>query len=359
MPYQDRLEKKLRALDAICAGHGAGAIHIKLQKNISWLLGGRSHIGLFSVEGVASLIVKDGEIYLLADNVEADRLMEEEFAGMRLTPIVHPWYGKESVCGLAEAVTNCPMITDCQVEDELRRLRISLDEEGLKALRYVGAGIGTVIESVCLSLSRGDSEFEIAGELAGRCAKLGIDPNFAVAAADGRILRYRHPLPTEKKLDKYAMLVLVGRYRGVYASVTRFVSFGPVDADLMGKKAAVSSQYASLYLATRPGAQIGEIFASLAGRYAELGYPGEWAKFHQGGPVGYAAREIKACLGTDVTVEAGQAYAWNPSVPGYKVEDTFIVGGERNETVTKTPNLPSIKVYEQGKEVEIADILVR
>lgn len=359
MPYQTRLEGKLRALDAICASHKADAIHIRMQKNISWLLGGRSHIGLFSVEGAASLIVKDGDIYLLADNIEADRLMEEEFAGISLTPVVHPWYGAESAFSLAEALIKGRMMTDSQAEEELRGLRMALDEEGLEALRYVGAGIGAVIEEVCLSVSRGDSEYEMAGELAGKCTKLGIDPNLAIAAVDDRVFRYRHPLPTGKRLDKYAMLVLVGRYRGIYASVTRFISFGPDSPESAKRRAAVSSQYASLHRATRPGARLGDIFAALAGRYAELGYPGEWAKFHQGGPIGYAAREIKACLGTDVSVETGQAYAWNPSVPGYKVEDTFIVGRTENETVTRTPRLPSIVVESQGEKVEVPDILMR
>jgi antitoxin VapB len=36
----------------------------------------------------------------------------------------------------------------------------------------------------------------------------------------------------------------------------------------------------------------------------------------------------------------GQVYAWNPSITGYKSEDTMLVGEKRNEVLTAIPGWP-------------------
>lgn len=46
-------------------------------------------------------------------------------------------------------------------------------------------------------------------------------------ATDERIYNYRHPLPTDKKLDKYAMVVLCGRKQGAGLPVTRRFTLAP------------------------------------------------------------------------------------------------------------------------------------
>jgi hypothetical protein len=43
-------------------------------------------------------------------------------------------------------------------------------------------------------------------------------------------------------------------------------------------------------------------------------------------------------------VVAGQAFAWNPSVAGAKLEDTVIIDGDGIEIVTVDPDWPTIDV---------------
>lgn len=95
--------------------------------------------------------------------------------------------------------------------------------------------------------------------------------------------------------------------------------------------------------------------------YATLGFSAdEWHNHHQGGAAGYAARTCKAAPGepfpvlddgwarevsslTGARVEFGQAFAWNPTAPGVKSEDTFLLhpDGSR-EIITRTPGLPQV-----------------
>jgi hypothetical protein len=48
----------------------------------------------------------------------------------------------------------------------------------------------------------------------------------------------------------------------------------------------------------------------------------EWRRHHQGGPTGYEPRDYLATAGSTAFVEERQAFAWNPSVPQLKCEDT-------------------------------------
>ena len=116
---------------------------------------------------------------------------------------------------------------------------------------------------------------------------------------------------------------------------------------------------AFLFTETRPGAILGDIFRRLKTRYADEGLAGEWMKHHQGGLTGYDSRELKVNEATSIKVAEGQAYAWNPSITGFKAEDTFIVGEDGNHVVTATPNMPTRKFEYRGSEFVRPDILER
>jgi antitoxin VapB len=87
---------------------------------------------------------------------------------------------------------------------------------------------------------------------------------------------------------------------------------------------------------------LGDIFSKAAATYAATGFPDEWQKHHQGGTAGYEPREYLAVPGSTDRVIVGQAYAWNPSITGYKSEDTILVGETQNQILTEIPNWPGM-----------------
>ena len=81
----------------------------------------------------------------------------------------------------------------------------------------------------------------------------------------------------------------------------------------------------SLGLRNRKGFTAPQLYAVLSSAYAEVGYPGEEARHHQGGAVGYRAREWVAHPKSAEAVQDPEAFAWNPSITGTKVEDTALL----------------------------------
>jgi Xaa-Pro aminopeptidase len=155
-----------------------------------------------------------------------------------------------------------------------------------------------------------------------------------LVAGAGRLPLHRHPLPTATPLGDRAMLVVCGRRGGLVAAVTRmraFTALTPDEADRYARLLAVEAAYLD---ATRPGARVGAIVAAGAAAYAANGFAAdEWHAHHQGGPTGYTTRDHLASPATDAVAQDRQAFAWNPSGGGFKVEDTVLArdaGGPEN-----------------------------
>ena len=167
------------------------------------------------------------------------------------------------------------------------------------------------------------TEFEIAGVLDDRIGAAGGVPVVTLVAADARVEKYRHPIPTSPKVNRYCMLVTCGirRIDFKHDAVRKFRSAA---GGIEEKQQAVCNVDAAIDLSTRPGKTLGEMFAVIDKAYSDNGFAGEVMNHHQGGSTGYAGREAFAEPGSGIAVMNRQAFAWNPSIAGVKSEDTVL-----------------------------------
>jgi antitoxin VapB len=155
------------------------------------------------------------------------------------------------------------------------------------------------------------------------------------------------------------MLNLCARKWGLAISITRFVHFGALPAELAARFTAAAQVNAALLDATKAGATSAELFRVAQAAYAAQGFPGEERFHHQGGPTGYGEREwVATPTGTETVVD-DQAFAWNPSIRGGKAEDTVLLHDGRIEWLTATPELPVIEGKANGAVYPAAGVLVK
>jgi Xaa-Pro aminopeptidase len=230
------------------------------------------------------------------------------------------------------------------VSADLARLRVNLTPEEDQRFRELSDVCAKAMQASIQKVKPGQTEYQIAAILAAEAEAQGAQAIVNLIATDERIFSYRHPLPTAKNLEKYAMLILCGRKNGLICSITRLVHFGPLTEDLKRKGDACARVDAAFISSTRPGRSLGDIFDIIIKAYSDAGYPDEWRKHHQGGACGYEPREYLAVPGSPERVVVGQVYAWNPSITGYKSEDTMLVGKTHNEVLTAIPGWPEIVV---------------
>lgn len=122
---------------------------------------------------------------------------------------------------------------------------------------------------------------------------------------------------------------------------------GPVPEDLRTRARAVAEVDAAYLASVREGTTLGEVFAAVDA-YARTGFPGEERRHHQGGLAGYEPREALAAAGSTVRIGGRKAFAFNPSVPGAKCEDTVLLDGVV-EVLTAIDGWPTIEVEAGGR----------
>ncbi len=210
--------------------------------------------------------------------------------------------------------------------------------------------------SVVLRRARPDwTEFQLAGAGAAALWERGIHPTLTLVGGERRVPIYRHATATAEPIGARAMLVFCGRRHGLYANLTRFVYFRPPTAEERRLIDAVAEVEAVAFAASTPGSTVEAGYEAIVAAYARAGHPGAERFHHQGGTCGYLSREVVGRPGVDTPIEANTALAWNPSLPGAKIEDTVLTGADGIEILTVDPNWPVVTV--EGRQRP--DVLVR
>lgn len=341
---------KQERIKALLTQHGLDALLLQRVSSFAWATcGAASYVNTATTLGSAALLITPQSRYVLADNIESPRLVQEEGLksqgwDFQVSPWHTPWVTVESLAGGLKLGSDSPFPGAVDLSGQMARCRADLLPEECDRFRQLGLVCAHAMDAAIRAVHPGQTEQQIAAILDYEVQCRGVQPIVNLIATDDRIFKFRHPLPTDKPLERYAMLVLCGRKKGLVASITRLVHFGPLPAELRRKVEATARIDAAMIAATRPGTTLGDVFDRAVATYAETGFADEWRLHHQGGPAGYDPREYLGLPGSADLVSLGQAYAWNPSITGTKSEDTFLVGADGNEVITAISGWPMLTV---------------
>jgi len=363
----EEIKEKERRVIEFLKRNELDALLMNRRENFAWFTcGGDNHVLSASEFGVASLLVTAKEKYVLTSNIETQRILDEELTGQDFEMIRFPWYESEGLrkkimkIGSGMRIGSDILLPDADfVGEKLRELRCSLTAEEIDRYRWLGKKTGECLSEIGRQIQTGDTEHEIAAKLANELMRFGISPLVILIATDQRIFKYRHPIPTDRKLERYAMLVVNAGKWGLVASLTRLVHFEKVPPMIQKKMKAVAEVDACFIQETRPGNKFSDILAKGVQTYQKVGFGEEWKLHHQGGPTGYRPREYLVTPHTTGVVLDNQAVAWNPSITGTKLEDTIITTEKGPEVLTVTPKWPTLTVEYKGTKIPRPDILIR
>jgi len=364
LDIKQEIEEKLERLARVIAGEGLAGLLINTQPNFAWLSGGGNNgIDTSREAGAGTLLVRrDGRKFLLANRVELKRLMTEQLNGQEYEPIEFGWEEEKVNPSLVAEVAlslvdkGLPLGSDSRfgsstrvVDTAIARARYKLTAAETDRFRVLGREAGEAIGKMARSLVPGLAEREVARRAKDSLAAIGADSVVTLAAADERLRLFRHPTATDLRWKKTLMIVVCARRGGLIASLTRIVCAGPVPDDLRQRTQATAGVNAKLFAATTPGASGADLYQVAARAYHDAGFPGEEHLHHQGGAAGYRTRDWVAHPASTERVQENQAFAWNPSITGTKVEETCIASSEGIEILTTTRDWPSVTIEDDGE----------
>jgi Xaa-Pro dipeptidase len=341
------------------------------QRNFAWLTaGGDNHVVNNTEEGVALLLWTPDEKFVVAANNEMPRFVAEELAGLGFEPAEFSWHQDISMGARAkllarltagkrigsDLVVTPPGLVD--VAGKFHALRQQLVPGEIERYRWLARTAAAVVEDIARGVRPGQTELEIQGEVARRLLAQDVLPTVLLVAADERIANYKHPITKTTPVGREAMITLCARKWGLIVAVTRHVHFGELPGETARKQQALGSVFAAMLGATRPGAKSGDVVAATQAAYMKAGHADAWEQHHLGGAIGYRERDYKAAPGSTHVILDRQAFAWNPTLPGVKAEDTVLVVGDTLETLTDTGNWPRADFTAGGRTTRVPQILV-
>jgi len=366
------IDEKVERIRQYLESENLAAVLLTSRRNFAWATNGATnHVRLGSEIGVASLLIlKNGKRYIVAGNNEMPRMLEEEVKDLGYQPAQFNWYEAAQKQQLIEQLvselgaeqmigSDIPLPNTKLVEDSFARLRYCLTDGEIARYRQVGLGCAQAVEEVCRRLQPGMSELEIEGLTSEALLRRNLRPTVILVGADDRIYKYRHPVPTERPLERYCMIAINAQRWGLIGSLTRFVHFGPAPEDLVNRHGVVCRINAQFIAHTKQGTKASDFFVGIKDWYAQAGYSQEWCYHHQGGAIGYREREWIIAPDLNETINDRQAFAWNPTIAGAKDEDTILVLGDSVETITQTSEWPTVEVTVDGQTFQRPAILVR
>ena len=346
------IRNKIHKIRTFLELNGGGAIRLKTNDWFFWATGGGSNAVLLATNtGVAEVFVTLSRALVLTDKIEALRMCEE-IVPCEYEVVSSPWQDTQAFEEIImREIDNKPIYSDQPLKHEyalpleFRMLRYQLEPSEVERYRILGREASQAMTEAMEEAEPHWTEFELAARGAKNLWSRGIEPALIMAAGYRRMQLYRHPVSTDNVIGERVMMVFCARKWGLFANLTRFVSFRPLDAREQENLMAVASVEQAAFGATRIGQSHATIYESIRRAYTELGLGEEINKHHQGGMTGYLSREAIARpehIGyEDLPVLNRSAWAWNPSVSGMKIEDTILFNINETEILTVDSRWPT------------------
>lgn len=340
---------------------GAAGVRLRGTDWFAWATAGGSHTVLLTAEtGVAEVLVTASDAWILTDTIEAQRLQDEEIAA-DFQILAHPWAEPEQRAAFVEAVTDRgkvlsdrPMGTEAPLPEALiRQKRILLPSE-IDRYRQVGQLASAAMTEALTQAQPDWTEYQLAGAGAAALWKRGLHPALTLVAGERRLPLYRHATASQALLGNIAMLVFCARGLGLYANLTRFVVFGQLSTTESQLHQDIREIEAIALDQCQVDTPLDHIYHTLQQAYEQHGYPTAIDEHHQGGTTGYLAREVVATPQTSDRLSANMAMAWNPSLAGAKIEDTFLLHENNQlENLTLTADWASVTVHDRPRPLPL------
>ncbi len=358
-------DEKQARLQTLLKERRLDALLLRRVSNVAWATcGARAYVNIASDIASAALLISRSSRHLITNNLEAARFDQEEHLARQGWEFhVAPWYEeRDEIAHLTRGLrvgADCPYPGALDLTRDLTRMRTHLTPEEAERFRLLGALCVQAVDVTARSLAPGQTEQDISARLGFEAELRGVQAITNIVATDWRIETFRHALPTDKPLERYAMLVLNGRRWGLVCTVTRFIHFGPLPAGVREHHALAAQIAAECIHATRPGASLADLFQVAVSAYARAGFADEWQKHHQGGALGYEPREFFITPTSREQVSIGQAYIWNPSIESARSVDPFLVGPADNEILTELDSWPALAVRVKDRVYQRPAVLER
>ncbi len=357
------IDAKQAVLAAVLAEVGCEGVILLVPAHLNWFTGGLNLRGLFA-EGERPGVFANGRTrWLVCSNADTQRLFDEELDGLGFMLKEWQWAtGRPQLLGdlvsgkkiaTDRPFPNMPLVVE-RLRHELRPVypcdRVRLTE--------LGQDVAHALEATARGMNRGDTEQEVAGQLAHRTVHRGADVHSLSVTADDRGRALRRTGFTAARVDRTCTLQLTAVRNGLHATASRTVSFGPppdefrTAFDLACKLAVICRSVSRPEQTQTTAVDVGH------GLLKGTPFEHDWRLNPPGYATGWFAADELRRVGVDEHFVDTQPLVWQARLGPAAVVDTVLVAKDGAEPLTPPEDWPYKKITLGGTTYNIPDLLV-
>ncbi len=356
-------QKHLRVADFLRAD-GFDALLLQHPDNFSWFTTGGDCTRGGMCDATAALFVTPDARVVLTNNVDSGEMFDWQLSGLGFQLKERPWQEPrqvliEDLCRGRSVCTDVPMTGATCIAEELTELRMPVPAFECRGMRELGRRVAHAVEATARNFLLGQSEAEVAGQLAHRLLKHEIQPARLQVWADSQGHRYRHWAFSNERVERYCVITAIGRRSGLHVAASRTVCFDePSEQIREAHQRCQMIQAAGMHF-SRVGWKLRDTWSRVQRIYEKFGHPDEWRQADQAELIGYRMCEAPLRPESELELTPRMALFWHPSVGPAMVGDTILIAGRGVENITPAQDWPTTDVEVKGVRIACPDILRR
>ncbi len=356
---------KLKRIQDYLKETGYAAMLLATRENFAWLTGGGNNEVFWTSDvGFGVLLVTLDDVTLVAHSMDLDRIYDDELLGLGIKKHMIRWH-QESREQSALNLVNGACVSDVMIEGagckplDIIRLHYPLMDSEVAQYIENGKAYECIISEIAQRIEPGMTENSVAALAAQKYINAGFRIKTLLIGSDERIGKYRHPNPSDKKIEKL-ILLHPGVYKdGLNIYATRMVAFGKEIPDSFYKKyEQLNMLEAQAAAMSRPGMQLKDILEKRKAFLADNGGSDEFENHFPGSLVGYT-NGTAAPLIENWTIEENMVFGWYITLTGAKVEETVIASPDGGNLITVNGMWPAKRYQYEDYQCELPIVLKR
>jgi len=332
--------------------------------SFAWFTAGCDSTRGSLAEVTAALFITPDARVVLTGSTDSALLFDRQLPGLGFQLKERPWQEPRSVlmgdvCRGRRVACDRPFERCTDVAPHLSGMRLPLASFEIRRLRETGRLVAHAVEATARGLQIGETEAEIAGQLAHRVIRHGIQPVRIQVVADGQSERYRHWSFGQDQVHRSCTVSLVARGEGLHVATSRTVSFGMPRRELRSAHLNALLVQATGMFFSQSQWELHETWKRVERIYEKFGHSEEWHFADQGCVTGYELCEAPIVPRSEFRLAAGMPVTWQTSIGPALAIDTILVSESGFEVLTPMESWPQVEVDIKGVKVPRPDILVR
>ncbi|MBC7818732.1 MAG: hypothetical protein IAG10_17725, partial [Planctomycetaceae bacterium] len=322
-----------------------GGLLLSRPASIAWYMGGADVPRDPSGQPVTALFITPEGGTLLARKPDRDLLLNQATSDVDLPhrecawprdagELLAEWTGTEKIA-CDQSFELC-----ANVSSEVAAMRLPLRAPEIELLRKLGIRVARTVERAAREFQRGDTEAQIAGDVASRLIRHEVFPVQIQVWGDGRGRGCQNWSYGREAVNHDCTISVIARRHGLHVAVSRTVSFGTLSKERRWAYADMSLVHATALVNSQDQTDVGKVWAEVQQACEKLGEAEDWDATDPGCVTGFELCEAPISPSSSLRLRAGMPVIWRTSIGPARAVDTVLIREADSKVITQTGEWP-------------------